>query len=194
MDLDNDGFSEFLEVFVDALHGYGTYWNGSSYQDDSELEEWPPCYDGDVDNLFYVSLGETFQYAWKYDDYRILGDESPWYDDDGDKLPTYKDDQDHYDESQGGLANQTDIFRPSGDLIGEYLTTAPDGDVDIYDLVVVTKAYGSSPGEPNWNPKADVNNDRVVDIFDLVLTALYYEFRTPINKRIGSSSREQLRA
>jgi len=50
----------------------------------------------------------------------------------------------------------------------------PDGTVDIYDLVTVAKAYGSGPGDPNWNPNADINGDDIIDIFDLVLVAKHY--------------------
>jgi hypothetical protein len=44
-----------------------------------------------------------------------------------------------------------------------------DGVVDIGDVIEVGKAYGSEPGHLNWNPRADVNNDDLVDIFDLAL-------------------------
>jgi len=46
--------------------------------------------------------------------------------------------------------------------------------VDIFDLVLVASAYGSTPADPNWNPNADINGDNVVDIFDLVLVASHY--------------------
>jgi hypothetical protein len=43
-----------------------------------------------------------------------------------------------------------------------------DKKVDIDDLVLVTNAIPSKPGDPNWNEYADVNNDGLVDIGDLV--------------------------
>jgi hypothetical protein len=43
-----------------------------------------------------------------------------------------------------------------------------DKKVDIDDLVLVTNAIPSKPGDPNWNEYADVNDDRLVDIGDLV--------------------------
>jgi len=46
-----------------------------------------------------------------------------------------------------------------------------DGTVDIFDVVVVANAFGSTQGYSNWNPLADLNNDDVVDIFDVVLLA-----------------------
>jgi hypothetical protein len=35
-----------------------------------------------------------------------------------------------------------------------------DGIVDIYDAVLASAAYGSKPGDPNWNPDADLNGER----------------------------------
>jgi parallel beta-helix repeat protein len=55
----------------------------------------------------------------------------------------------------------------------------PDGTVDIYDLVTVAKAYGSTPSDPNWNPNADINNDDIIDIFDLVTVAKHYGQTNP---------------
>jgi len=49
-----------------------------------------------------------------------------------------------------------------------------DGIVDIFDLVLVASAYGSTPADPNWNPNADINGDNIIDIFDLVIVASHY--------------------
>ncbi|UCC95255.1 MAG: right-handed parallel beta-helix repeat-containing protein [Candidatus Omnitrophota bacterium] len=46
-----------------------------------------------------------------------------------------------------------------------------DGKVDITDLVIVAQAFGSQPGDSNWDSRADLNNDNVVDIDDLVVVA-----------------------
>ena len=46
-----------------------------------------------------------------------------------------------------------------------------DGIVDIFDVVILAKAFGSKPGDPNWNQAADLNSDDVVDIFDVVTIA-----------------------
>ena len=46
-----------------------------------------------------------------------------------------------------------------------------DGIVDIFDVVILAKAFGSEPGDPEWNPAADLNNDDIVDIFDVVTIA-----------------------
>jgi len=36
------------------------------------------------------------------------------------------------------------------------------------------RAFSSTPSDPNWNPVADINNDNLVDIFDLVVAALHF--------------------
>ncbi len=46
-----------------------------------------------------------------------------------------------------------------------------DGVVDIFDVVNVALAFGSSLEDLNWNQAADLNNDDFVDIFDVVLLA-----------------------
>lgn len=46
-----------------------------------------------------------------------------------------------------------------------------DGNVDVYDAMAASTAFGSHPGDPNWNDAADVNGDGTVDIFDVILMA-----------------------
>jgi len=46
-----------------------------------------------------------------------------------------------------------------------------DGKVDMKDIAQVAIAFGTSEGQPRWNPAADVNGDGVVDLFDAALTA-----------------------
>ncbi len=42
-----------------------------------------------------------------------------------------------------------------------------DGLVEVVDLAALGKAYGTSEGQPSWNPDADLNKDKVVNIDDL---------------------------
>jgi len=42
-----------------------------------------------------------------------------------------------------------------------------NGLVNIMDLYVIAKAFGSKPGDPNWNPIADLNDDKEINISDL---------------------------
>ena len=46
-----------------------------------------------------------------------------------------------------------------------------DGVVNIIDLAIVAKSYGSQPEEANWNAAADINVDSSVNIFDLAAVA-----------------------
>jgi len=58
-------------------------------------------------------------------------------------------------------------FVPSPDLNG-------DRKVDIRDVTKVALAFGSKPGDNNWNPIADLNNDEVIDIRDITVVALEF--------------------
>lgn len=46
-----------------------------------------------------------------------------------------------------------------------------DGTVNIIDLYIVAKAFGTKVGDPRWNEIADINNDGKVSIEDLFLMA-----------------------
>jgi len=54
-----------------------------------------------------------------------------------------------------------------------------DYDVDIYDIVKIAGAYGSSAGEPRFFPECDLDEDRDVDIYDVVIAAGNYLERIP---------------
>ncbi len=43
-----------------------------------------------------------------------------------------------------------------------------DGRVDIHDLWITAQAFSSYPGHPRWNSKADINNNGVVNIIDIL--------------------------
>jgi hypothetical protein len=49
-----------------------------------------------------------------------------------------------------------------------------DGKVSVADLVLLAKAYGSKPGDSNWNPNADIEGDGRVSLQDLVILAIHY--------------------
>jgi len=51
-----------------------------------------------------------------------------------------------------------------GDLNG-------DGKVDMLDIAIIAKAFGSWPGHPRWNPAADITEDGIVDMRDVGLAA-----------------------
>jgi hypothetical protein len=54
-----------------------------------------------------------------------------------------------------------------GDLNG-------DGICDIIDIAIVAKAYGSYPGQHNWNPVADLYPDLIIDVMDIARVAKDY--------------------
>jgi hypothetical protein len=49
-----------------------------------------------------------------------------------------------------------------------------DGKVNLQDLFILAKAYGSKPSAPNWNPKADIDGNGIVGLSDLVALVQYY--------------------
>jgi hypothetical protein len=49
-----------------------------------------------------------------------------------------------------------------------------DGKIDILDIVMAATAYASRPGDPNWNPYADMDHDDVITILDIVSIARVY--------------------
>ena len=46
-----------------------------------------------------------------------------------------------------------------------------DGIVDMRDISIAARAFGSYPGHPRWNPIADINKDNKVDMRDLATVA-----------------------
>ncbi len=64
-------------------------------------------------------------------------------------------------------ANGVVVIQGNPDLDG-------DGDVDIFDIVIIAGVYGYEEGDPGWNPKADLVEDGVINIFDVVVAAGYY--------------------
>jgi len=46
--------------------------------------------------------------------------------------------------------------------------------VDLLDLTSVALAFSSSPGDPNWNPEADLLEDGTINIVDLVTVVVNY--------------------
>jgi len=61
------------------------------------------------------------------------------------------------------------IVAMPGDITG--LNGYPDGKVDMRDIYLVAKGFGSYPSHPRWNPNADINNDGKVDMRDIYSVA-----------------------
>lgn len=49
-----------------------------------------------------------------------------------------------------------------------------DNEVGIGDYAILSQAYNSSDGDPNWNPAADFNEDSAVDIADYAILSANY--------------------
>jgi len=58
-------------------------------------------------------------------------------------------------------------FRKLGDVNG-------DGVIDYKDDRLFGRAYGSTPGTPNWNPACDLNGDGIVDSLDQAIFTQNY--------------------
>jgi hypothetical protein len=59
-------------------------------------------------------------------------------------------------------------------LISIYCDINGDGIVDISDILDTALAFGSTSGEPRWNPNCDLNDDGIVDISDILEVALHF--------------------
>ncbi|MEM2912598.1 MAG: CARDB domain-containing protein, partial [Candidatus Bathyarchaeia archaeon] len=46
-----------------------------------------------------------------------------------------------------------------------------DGKIDLKDIALVARAFGTRDGNPKWDPRCDINGDGKVDIRDLLLVA-----------------------
>jgi hypothetical protein len=69
-------------------------------------------------------------------------------------------------------------FTTAGGLVSAYwarwgLTGDINGDgvVNLADLLILAAAFGSEPGDTNWNPACDFNGDGQVDVSDLLMLA-----------------------
>lgn len=49
-----------------------------------------------------------------------------------------------------------------------------DGKVDMQDIGIAAKAFGSGPDDFRWNPNADINGDGKIDLKDIGLIARYF--------------------
>jgi hypothetical protein len=78
----------------------------------------------------------------------------------------------------GPVPGETDTA--DNNLKGGWITVSIPGDLDgdfkvsRQDLVLLSNAYGSTPGTPNWNPNADIDGNGIVGLSDLTSLACHY--------------------
>ena len=94
-----DGYSQWSEVFIDALHGENTHWVGGCIINEDPIE-W---IDADANDDGHVSIKEAWGYAWNNDNTRPW--ETPWLDDDGNGQPTFINGADQLDPDDGAIAD-----------------------------------------------------------------------------------------
>jgi hypothetical protein len=63
------------------------------------------------------------------------------------------------------------FLKPAFAVIGD---VNKDGVVDVIDVAMVARAFGSYPGHPRWNPAYDINVDGRVDVTDLAMVEAYF--------------------
>ncbi|MEM7536248.1 MAG: SdrD B-like domain-containing protein, partial [Chloroflexota bacterium] len=63
----------------------------------------------------------------------------------------------------------TGLILPPATLLGGDINQ--DDRIDIIDGVLIGLAWNSTPGDPHWNPNADINDDGVVNVQDRVAVA-----------------------
>lgn len=65
-----------------------------------------------------------------------------------------------------------------------------DGYIDASDVDLVRKAFGSRPGDPDWNPDYDLNEDGIVDMADISKVVSNFgltapEYTTPFTTEVS---------
>jgi parallel beta-helix repeat protein len=73
-----------------------------------------------------------------------------------------------YEPSYGNTSDNCPLMKPYKWLQGD---VNYDTVVNIIDVSKIAKAYGSSMGDANWNPRCDLNNDKTINILDISLAA-----------------------
>lgn len=163
-------YSYWSEAFIDALHGQKTHYSNGV------IHENPPVYvNADTNNDNHVSMWEAFAYAWYNDAARRI--ETPWIDDNGNRLPTYWGESDSLD-SGGGLLSHDGLLAWETYFGFEELKSPDinsDHEVKMDDLVSLMAAFMTKPGDPGWNPECDINNDNSVDMADMSIAIDMYK-------------------
>jgi len=65
------------------------------------------------------------------------------------------------------IINGSNSLPLSGDING-------DRTINILDIVLYVLAFGSKPGDPNWDPRVDINPDGIINVADLFAIATHF--------------------
>lgn len=49
-----------------------------------------------------------------------------------------------------------------------------DGRVDMADIAIVARAFGTREGDPRWDPRADITGDGYVNMRDVAIVASHF--------------------
>jgi len=72
-----------------------------------------------------------------------------------------------------GEIDTTDNTLTDGIILVAIVDLNADHKVNIKDIAIVAKAFGSTPGSPTWNPIADVDGNGKIEIKDIAKVAIY---------------------
>lgn len=67
---------------------------------------------------------------------------------------------DYFDDATKAFVGWYPFLIP-GDVNG-------NGEVDVFDVIATVNAFGTSPGDPNWDPWCDQDGSGAVDVFDII--------------------------
>jgi len=114
----------------------------------------------------YSPNGNITRYAWNFEDETLITTQEPvinyTYSKEGRYHVTLKViDEAYLRSSISNIVNVTYRTDLNKDL-----------EVNIMDVALVAKAYGTKPRDPNWNQIADLNNDEVINILDISTIAM----------------------
>lgn len=158
-DEDGDGFSEWTQRFFDALHGIGTHYSNGEIIHESLIV------DADYNSDGTISMWEAFKYAQSYNSTWWEGKEYPqtsWLDDDGNRLPTFVNNNDIGEViDEGFLAYDTWLSPPTGPGLPH--------DVAISDVSLGKTVVGQ---DYSMNVSVTVTNEgKFTEVFDVTLFA-----------------------
>lgn len=129
--------------------------------------------EGDLKTSFdYAVANDEFNHFWNGQEFVCL--ETPWLDDDGDRLPNFVNGSDHLDDDQGWFSSKVIIGKNSGMLIGDINN---DRVVDIADAAIIRHYWEQAVTDPSemLKRKADINGDWIVDITDVSILVMNWQ-------------------